>query len=912
MPSAQRGTRGNDGYSPLVAFQEEDGGPTSAELLASLLAEPEAVLLELLVHLQSLRPGLLQRAVAQVHAGRKSRLTIRSPRGVQWQIGDAANDEDLLSSPEPAPKLPKEASEDGDVPNGLEEAVVKYNEDSAPHRALSMSIPDIPIIQFSAFTYFCQEDEGTMQLDVMRIGDCSDVSEVTFTTKDSSAKQGKHYTNVSCRIVFEEGESQCMVEVPLLESSDWDTTLEFAVELIPGDGGLVNALLGRYLYSARVKVIDNDKFPTNKYAFEIDGNEIHEAPKLGLFIEYLKFNWSDPVVRSRSIKFGCIDQLHNLYDFLHLFLNVYLVDYVLNPEFNDDHLLFGFSRELSLLIIALTILVPFALLHFLSFVKANKCGVGGSSRLRLQSALIRKFLNYEAGVRLKLRNGDLIMGMTRDSTALVGDGYKGMLSVVKELGQLILMLIYQFMAPIVFDRPFSRLGFAPLIAFPLLMGVFLVARDNMTSVLLSARNKSQTGLVNAVEETVGNYRLVADYGQREKSVRRFEQAVKDFNTTNRNTGVVLMNSGYYAKYLSILAVVGYTLGGGMNVLSGYMTLGMFLNNISIFAKIGSAWGQIYKIFLDISTIFPAMENIFISMNLPTDVAHRKMVNRKIRKETANLRNQLHEEDKLKSNPNRSMPVPCDRMRMKLGNLTFTYHTSSPSGGERTTVLNQKGLLDIQQGWLTCLVGPRGGGKTTLLKLIGGEILPNPDDIGGASPSGGQFHVPSHLRTLHVSGPMFFEGSILDNLLFGVATGDDDGRRDRVVEICTKLGLGEEIVRHTALNDVHVWSDVFSATQCQLMSIATALIANPEVLCIHKPTQYFDAGTAHKVASVFREFVDLKGLECPGPRQSRRPRTCIMTTADNANLRFADAVFNITADDGIQLVKDVDKYIDSPI
>lgn len=906
MPGVQRGDWGNDGYSPLVAFQEPSDGDRPAELLAVLLAEPEGVLLEMLAHLQTSCPGLLQRALANVHAGRKSRLTIRSPRGVPWQIGNAAKEEDQFSSPELATEMPQD---DCSVPNAMEPEVLKTHEDIIPQRTRKeSSCPDVPIIQFSAFTYFCQEDEGTMQLDVMRIGDCLKASEVTFTTRDSSAKQGKHYTNVTCRIVFEKGESQCMVEVPLLESSDWDTTLEFAVELIPGEGGLVNAALGRYLYSARVKVIDNDKFPTNKYASEIHGDAIHEAPKLGLFIEYLKFNWSDPVVRGRSIKFACIDQLHNLYDFFHLFLNVYLVDYVLNPEFNDDGLVLGLSRQLSLLIIAIAELLPFAALHFLAYIKAEKCGVGGTSRLRLQSALIRKFLNYEAGVRLKLRNGDLIMGMTRDSTALVGDGYKGILSVVKELGQLILMLVYQFMAPVVFGRPFSRLGFAPLIAFPLLMGLFLMKRDEITSVLLSARNKSQTGLVNAVEETVGNYRLVADYGQREKSVRRFEHAVKDFNTTNRNTGLVLLNSAYYSKWLSVIAIVGYTLGGGMNVLSGYMTLGMFLNNISIFAKIGSAWGQIYKIFLDISTIFPAMQNIFISMNLPTDVAHRKKVNRKIRRETAALRAQLHEEDKL--NPNQA--VPCDRMRIKLGNLTFTYHTSSPSGDKHTTVLNQKGLLDIQQGWLTCLVGPRGGGKTTLLKLIGGEILPNPDDIGsGAAPRAspgreGQFHMPSHLRTLHVSGPLFFEGTILDNLLFGVAAGDDDGRRERVVEICTKLGLKEEVVRHTASNDKHVWSDVFSATQCQLLSIATALIANPEVLCIHKPTQYFDSETAQKVASVFREFVDTKGLECPGPRRARRPRTCIMTTADTANLRYAHAVFNITAKSGIRLVKWADK------
>lgn len=795
-----------------------------------------------------------------------------------------------------------------------------------------------PVVQFSSFIFYCNEDEKSIELSVMRIGNCSRRTEVDFTTRDMSAIAGKTYEQTAMRLVFEPDEDSKTVLVPLYESETWQELQEFAVELSGGPEGLVNATLGGYLWTARVKVIDNDCFPSNEqFTFHdedcmegcdeplcmIVKEQVTSASKTNLFLEYLRFNFNDGKVRFRSIVCALIDQLHNLFGFFQLFVNVYLVDYVLGDLVPDEHLFLVHSKEASLLLIMCANLIPFFFLHMLDHRKASKYGVGGTSRQKLQVALLRKFLNYDQDSRLQLRNGDLIMAMTRDSPALVSDGFTNVLCVVKEIGQLTFMLAYQFLAPLVFNKEISWLGFLPLLAFPVAMVCFLHMRNATTSSLLNERNSAQDKLVSSVEETVNNFRLIADFSQREKFIKRFDKSILEYNSASRETGVVLGNNSYFAKWLALIAILGWTVWGGTEVIDGNLSLGMFLANVNIFTKIGASWGAIFKVILEIATIFPALENVVVSMNLPTDLPTRKLLSRNRNEESKHLQVQL----KASRDPSQNLEL-VDRMPIIVGNLTFTYITKNPAGGERITELNQKGILHLQQGEFAALVGPRGGGKSTLLKLIGGGILPSPEHLGTRDGESGlgQFFVPSHLRMLNVDGALFFEGTLLGNLVFGLHESDADARLERVIAVCKKLGISHDVLRHLFVDqavaerplsdfydpssdgkphpagseEVCTWGSVFSATELQLLSIARALITNPNVLCFHKPVQLFDDKTQKSVCQVLKEFVQNRGIEQKGiDIMQRRPRTLIITTsADGVCLPLCDKVFHVSRETGI--------------
>merc|ERR1712107_847280 len=100
--------------------------------------------------------------------------------------------------------------------------------------------------------------------------------------------------------------------------------------------------------------------------------------------------------------------------------------------------------------------------------------------------------------------------------------------------------------------------------------------------------------------------------------------------------------------------------------------------------------------------------------------------------------------------------------------------------------------EIPQGLLVACIGP---GKSTLLKMIGSSILPNLATRESGNGLGSDLFVPSHLRVLHCSAEaQLFYGSLYKNLTLGVLQGDDnDGRMDRVLTICRRVGLQEGIV-----------------------------------------------------------------------------------------------------------------------
>merc|ERR1712232_329283 len=206
-------------------------------------------------------------------------------------------------------------------------------------------------------------------------------------------------------------------------------------------------------------------------------------------------------------------------------------------------------------------------------------------------------------------------------------------------------------------------------------------------------------------------------------------------------------------------------------------------------------------------------------------------------------------------------------------------------------------VSIDQSSLVALIGPKGSGKSTVLKIFGSVIIPRPpkdvDDFGGC-------FVPSHLRTLHVTGePIFFHASLFENITFGCDEATTDNQLDRVLEIAGQkyLGLAAKTIEYLQDKTERNWDSVLSTSQKGLINLLRALVTNTEVLLFHKPTQYFDEGTSRKVTTSLHHFVREKGLvQDPEKKHYRRPRSCLYTTSKMSCAREADVIFYIDANE----------------
>jgi len=316
-----------------------------------------------------------------------------------------------------------------------------------------------------------------------------------------------------------------------------------------------------------------------------------------------------------------------------------------------------------------------------------------------------------------------------------------------------------------------------------------------------------------------------------------------------------------------------------------MTLGMFLSDIAVFGQIGVCWGIIYQSMLEIMTVMPALERVTTFLNLPTDLGVRAQMSDWNRLVTREKRALL-----LGKGDDYKLPIDLLPIRVK------DFELEGSEGGAR-----RGGLMEVGQGSLVALVGRRGQGKATLLKVVSGVVLPKTSADMTKDP--GVF-MPSHVRVLHLPlQPLFYEGTLYENLTFGVKVGHPDGNQARVIAICRRLKLSEDVIKMLFTNEVMQWDTFLSQTQKQAVCLARAVVTNPEVMCIHKPTQVFDPESALNIMKVLRMFVTNKGVEMdPSTWHLRRIRTCLFTSTDRMNVVLADQIIHISVDG----IKEIDK------
>eukprot|EP00435_Cladocopium_sp_Y103_P050646 s1218_g15.t1 len=704
----------------------------------------------------------------------------------------------------------------------------------------------VPMVQFSAYVYVADEEEGVAQLDVIRLGDQSRPSQVSWRTKDGAGKAGETYEQASGTVYFGVGDGVEQISVKLLSNDSWSAILDFQVELMADSA--VNARLGHYGSKTRVKVVDKDQFPSNSLRIsnplELTSSEAKmNLPIFTLVKEFCLLNYTcNARVRQGTWKQLTLEACKHLYKLLLLFLRVYLLDRILVTDVPESSLWFFHDREESLYFYMAALIVPFGILYVLDYFSLS-WGITSTTITWLQSGLLRRYLNYSSAAQTIADPAVISVAFHQDSSALAKDGYRGVIRLFSAFGNLAVLVIFQITAPYAFSKPFRPSAISIVLLLPLVLFLFLYCRSGATKKVLEEESLAKAKTVSEVEHAVKNFRLVSDFNKRGAVVDQFEQHVKAFRTATRHVGQLTFNNRSFCKWLSEFGFA------GLEVISGNLSLGLFLCDIQIFQTMEEVTNQIYDIFVEIQMIAPAMYRMVELLNLPTDLHERKKMQDHLREATAYMRERV-------------VKKRADDVRMDL--LPITLEDPRP------TSLNQiqvqcKGRIVVDQGTYVALVGQVNCGKATRLRSLGGAILPDNFD---------SMFIPSHLRVLHiVNDPKFFPGTLMENLCFGVAPGDPDGSEERVRLICKLLEMPKDVMDLIEQNDI---------------------ITNPDVLVIHRPFLGLDKRSVKKISTVLKDFVVRRGIaQDSSSFLSRRPRTCIVSGITPDGLEVADKIYRVT-------------------
>ena len=212
----------------------------------------------------------------------------------------------------------------------------------------------------------------------------------------------------------------------------------------------------------------------------------------------------------------------------------------------------------------------------------------------------------------------------------------------------------------------------------------------------------------------------------------------------------------------------------------------------------------------------------------------------------------------------------------LENVSKTYAQS-----KRTVTALQDVTLTIASGQLVAIQGPTGGGKSTLLQMLGALDRPTAGRIslGDAELS----HLPDRkLGTIRATEIGFvFQGFNLiptltaqenvETALEPLAVSAEERRR-RAVEALASVGLADRAG--------HVPSEL-SGGQQQRVAIARALVKEPDVLLADEPTGNLDEQTRDEIMDLLEGLWRERGL------------TLVIVTHDSAVAKRAERRLHIT-------------------
>ncbi|GEQ61547.1 multidrug ABC transporter ATP-binding and permease protein [Vagococcus lutrae] len=366
-------------------------------------------------------------------------------------------------------------------------------------------------------------------------------------------------------------------------------------------------------------------------------------------------------------------------------------------------------------------------------------------------------------------------------------------SIVTFIGILIMMLSISW-----------QLTLVAFITVPLsLIVVMIVAPKSQR--FFSTQQKSLGLLNDQVEETYGGHTVVKSFNYEDRAIDVFEEQNKTLYEVGWKAQFISSMIMPLMNFIKNLGYVFVAVLGGVKVANGQMPLGDVQAFLQYTSQFSQPITQITNLMNTIQSTIASAERVF----------------------------EVLDEQEMSDEPSGIEPIETDA-KVMFDHVQFGY--------DQKELLMTDFNLAVKEGDMTAIVGPTGAGKTTIINLLerfydvsGGSIKLEGTDIRDIS--------RESLRSrfsMVLQDTWLFTGTIYDNIHYG-----NESATEEEVYAAAKAAYADEFIRRlphgydTVLNEE---ASNISQGQRQLITIARAFLANPEILILDEATSSVDTRT----------------------------------------------------------------------
>jgi len=425
--------------------------------------------------------------------------------------------------------------------------------------------------------------------------------------------------------------------------------------------------------------------------------------------------------------------------------------------------------------------------------------------VNLRADMHAKVLKLSLGYQTTHTPGRLMARILSD-VGMVADQLLGLIISVSSL---VAIIVIGFVLLLVIDW---RMAVIVLVCLPFYVLIYRVARPYMhrVNIEISHTNACLYGLVS---QKLDATKMIQAYGREEKESLAFHRLsacfFRDVLWQNRLGGA----TGYSAEIVSGLASNGLLfLYGIFRVLNGAITLGQMMY----------AWGTANALFgpvLQLSYLNVTVSNLLVYLHRLAEV--------------------MDEPVRIQDEPNAvELPIPL-KQGITLNHVHFAYSPDS------TPVL-QDISLEIPAGQWACIMGASGMGKTTLLHLLARLFEPDSGEILYDGIPIDNIRILSLRRRLALvpQEAQIIGGTVRDNICYG----RPDAEPEDIIAAAQAAEFHEFVMTMKVQYETLLGEKgaSLSGGQKQRLSLARALLTQPEILLLDDCTSSLDAETEHRI------------------------------------------------------------------